>query len=263
MILDLHTHTRKSHDGFTKPSELLAACIARGIDAVAVTEHDLPCVLDPTPFAERGIELIPGCEFTDANGAHIIGLFVRKGLPIGLRSEAILDHIHAEGGLSVMPHPWKKGSGFMSTGGDMRLLRRFDFIEFINGGWRSKMHAADIVRIASEHNILMISSSDSHKANQVGLCCTRIMSATKNEGARAALEGARQEDIQMLIDHSMLIKHGRRNKAIQLSTAYQVILPLIPIGLRRIFKLALYSTGSDRHASSPNFECLEPGSSSW
>lgn len=263
MILDLHTHTRSSHDGFTKPNELINACIARGIDAIAVTEHDFPCVLDPAPFADRGIELIPGCEFTDTNGAHIIGLFVRKGLPPGLRSEAILDHIHTEGGLAVMPHPWKQGSGFMSNGGDVRLAARFDFIEFINGGWRSAMHAAEIVRLASEHNIRMISSSDSHKASQVGLCCSRIMSAKKCEGARAALDGARQEDIEMLIDHRMLIKHGRRSKFIQRSVPYQLILPLIPTGLRRIFKLALYSAGSERYASPPNFECLKPGSSSW
>lgn len=263
MILDLHTHTRNSYDGFTRPNELIAACVARGIDAVAVTEHDISCVLDRATFAERGIELIPGCEFTDTNGAHIIGLFLNKGLPPRLRSEKILDHIHAEGGLAVMPHPWKQGSGFMSTGGDARLVGRFDFIEFINGGWRSAMHATEIERLASEYDIRMISSSDAHKASQVGLCCTRIVSAKKCEGARAALDGARQEDIEMLIDQRMLVKHGRRSKFIQRSTPYQLILPLIPTSLRRNVKLALYSAGSERYASPPNFESIKPGSSPW
>lgn len=263
MILDLHTHTRHSHDGFTSPDELLAACIARGVSAVAVTEHDLPCALDPAPFAARGIELIPGCEFTDVNDAHIVGLFVRKGLPMRLPSEAILDHIRAEGGLAVMPHPWKPGSGFMAMGGDVRLAGRFDFIEFINGGWRSGEHAASIVRLASEHGLRMISSSDSHKASQVGLCCTRIATAAKGAGARAALDSARQEDIEMLIDRYVLAKHGRRSNAVQRSAPYQALLPIIPPRLRRMVKLARYRAGAERHARPPNFERVDAGSSTW
>jgi predicted metal-dependent phosphoesterase TrpH len=260
MILDLHTHTRKSYDGFTSPAELLAACIVRGVDAVAVTEHDFPCDLDPLPFAESGIELIPGCEFTDANGAHIIGLFVRKGLSQRLCSEAILDHIRTEGGLAVMPHPWKPGSGFMAMGGNISLVRQFDFIEFVNGGWPSGDHHTEIVSLAYDHDLRMISSSDSHKASQVGLCCTRIKSAT-NSGARDALVNVRQEDIEMLIDQSMLKVHGRLSGVIQRSSSYQSLLPFIPKLLRRTVKIALYAQGPDRYARIPHFESVELGCS--
>lgn len=263
MILDLHTHTRHSHDGFTTSDELLAACVARGIDAVAVTEHDLPCAVDPAPFIEHGVEVISGCEFTDSKGAHIIGLFVCKGLPTGQPTEAVLDHIHGEGGLAVMPHPWKPGSGFMSMGCDDRLAARFDFIEFINGGWRSGERSPDIVRLATDHGLRMISSSDSHKASQLGLCCIRIRSATHGGNARAALNNARQDDIELLIDRNALAKHGRYSNAVQRSAPYQAILPIIPPLLRRMVKLARYKVGSERHSHPANFEIVDVGSSTW
>lgn len=263
MIFDLHTHTRKSHDGFTTARELLDSCILRRVDAVAVTEHDFACDLDPIPFARHGIELIPGCEFTDANGAHIIGLFVRKGLYKKNCAEAILDHIQAEGGLALMPHPWKPGSGFMAMDGDTRLVGRFDFIEFVNGGWPSGKHSSDIVRLAYENDLRMISSSDSHKANQVGLCCTRIKVPVTGNSARVVLESARQEDIEMLIDRRLLELHGRRSSAFQQSSPYQALLPLIPWQMRRMVKLALYDLGGGRGARIPSLECVEPGCPKW
>ena len=62
-MIDLHTHTTFS-DGTLTPTELVAAAAARGLEAVAVTDHD---TIDGVPEAlaagERlGIEVLPGVE---------------------------------------------------------------------------------------------------------------------------------------------------------------------------------------------------------
>ncbi len=62
-MIDLHTHTTFS-DGTLTPTELVAAAAARGLEAVAVTDHD---TIDGVPEAlaagERlGIEVVPGVE---------------------------------------------------------------------------------------------------------------------------------------------------------------------------------------------------------
>ena len=62
-MIDLHTHTTFS-DGTLTPTELIAAAAARGLEAVAVTDHD---TIDGVPEAlaagERlGIEVVPGVE---------------------------------------------------------------------------------------------------------------------------------------------------------------------------------------------------------
>lgn len=263
MILDLHAHTVRSHDGFTTARELVAACRLRGIDAIAITEHDRICAADPDLFARNGVELIPGCEFTDASGAHILGLFVTKGLPFGSSSEKILDHIHEQGGFAVMAHPWKPGSGFLATGGARRLAAQFDFVELINGGWLSRDHIADTLELAREFGLRLIASSDSHKANQVGLCCTRIQGAHGSGGAATALRQASQDDIEFLIDGDLLERYGRRVSSLQKTTTYQAVLPFIPKQVRRGIKLAYYSIGDQRYARSSNFKSFNCENLPW
>lgn len=263
MILDLHTHTINSYDGFTMPKELLAACKLRGVDAVAITEHDLQCSIDPEPFANHGIEIIPGCEFTDKSGAHIIGLFVRKGLPFGSCTVKIIDHIHGEGGFALMPHPWKPVSGFMVSHEESELISRFDFIELINGGWRAREKSHEIVRLAEKFGLRMISASDSHKGCQVGLCCTSITVTDKALGARAALASTSQSDIDLLIDQYLLERYGRRVNSIQRSPSYQALLPLVPKQVKRAIKLMSYRAGHEPYAQMSNFQKIDVKSSPW
>ena len=76
MLVDLHNHTYKSHDGFSTDKQIISACKKKGINAIAITEHDVPCRSNSKLYKENDIELIKGCEFTTNNGAHIIGLFI-------------------------------------------------------------------------------------------------------------------------------------------------------------------------------------------
>ena len=60
MLIDLHSHTIASYDGFTSESEMIEACLTRGINAIAITEHDKVSNLSPKKFLESNIELISG-----------------------------------------------------------------------------------------------------------------------------------------------------------------------------------------------------------
>jgi 3',5'-nucleoside bisphosphate phosphatase len=74
--IDLHTHTVYS-DGTFSPRELLELARHRGLDVVAVTDHDTTDGL-PEAFAsgeEMGVEVIPGLEFStvrEGAGVHIL-----------------------------------------------------------------------------------------------------------------------------------------------------------------------------------------------
>lgn len=263
MIFDLHNHSYLSHDGFTRPLELVAACKARGIDAIAITEHDLLCEIDSEIFIEHGIELIPGCEYTDSTGAHIIGLFVETGLGAGADASAILSNIHEQGGFAVMPHPWKPGSGFMAVNGDLQLLPCFDFIELINGGWRAREYASDIIDLANRFNLRMLASSDSHKACHVGLACTDIRKRQADQDARSVLSGASQEDIRLLLDKSLLEKVGRRSNFVQKSAVYQRLLPVVPKSVRRLIKKFRYRLGAERLLGPANLRKVDISSCPW
>lgn len=242
MLFDLHCHTFRSFDAFTSDSEILSQCIERGVNAIAITEHDLDCEVDKAVFHQNGIELISGCEFTDNNGAHIIGLFVSGSLPIGSNAGDIIRYVKSQNGLLVMPHPWKPGSGFMATTCARELLPSFDFIELINGGWDSSPFYDDIVILAEKYNLRMIASSDSHKADQVGLCCTEIEKRDACDNARDLLTSCIQSDIKLMIDHSVHKKSRKTFLAkFRQMSLYQTLLKACPYSVRRFLKNLVYS----------------------
>jgi predicted metal-dependent phosphoesterase TrpH len=83
--IDLHTHTRYSDGTFT-PLELIALARERGLDIVAVTDHDTTAGLDEALAAgeELAVEVVPGVEFSTLHGSegvHILCYFMDRDAP--------------------------------------------------------------------------------------------------------------------------------------------------------------------------------------
>ncbi len=79
-LIDLHTHSRAS-DGTATPAELVALAAAKGLAAVALTDHDTLAGLPEARQAglEAGLEVIAGVELSVADGErsiHLLGLFL-------------------------------------------------------------------------------------------------------------------------------------------------------------------------------------------
>ncbi|MDC0244887.1 PHP domain-containing protein, partial [Pseudomonadota bacterium] len=248
MLFDLHNHSIFSYDAFSSESEIIDACVLRGISAIAITEHDEVCKLSYENFKKAGIELIPGREYTSDRGAHIIGLFITEEFHCGTSREEIAQHIKKQGGLMVMPHPWKPGSGYMDKYSEDNFIQNFDFIELLNGGWSSRDYTSKILRLSENYSLRMLASSDSHRGCQVGLCVTKINSSRLFSvgDAKQILVSARQQDIDLLIDNRMLLSKGRKTRKIQLSKSYQKLLPLFPTKIRRLLKIFYYRLSKDR-----------------
>jgi predicted metal-dependent phosphoesterase TrpH len=263
LIFDLHNHTHNSHDGFTTPNELVQSCIIKGINAVAITEHDKECEVDDSLFKKNDIELIHGWECTDNTGAHIIGLFLKDKPPVGEDAVTILKHVSESGGISVMPHPWKKGSGFMAMNGDINLVSKFDFIELINGGWPAGKYSKNILELARTYKLRLLSSSDSHKACQVGLCCTGVSKDDTSLSTYELLSRSTQESLNLYMNKTMLRKRGRRINAFQGSRFYQRVLPFFPQTLRRKIKILRYMISSERFPRQAGFDLIDVKNSQW
>lgn len=80
MIFDLHCHSNQS-DGILSPDALLSRAKAKGVDVLALTDHDTIAGLASARQAadEQGVQLINGIEFSSQwgrNGVHIVGLGV-------------------------------------------------------------------------------------------------------------------------------------------------------------------------------------------
>lgn len=79
--VDLHTHTTCS-DGLLEPQALVKLAEARGLAALAITDHDSLDALPLAASAHAAIELVPGIEISsalDGSDLHILGYFVDPG----------------------------------------------------------------------------------------------------------------------------------------------------------------------------------------
>jgi 3',5'-nucleoside bisphosphate phosphatase len=83
--VDLHVHSSAS-DGSLSPREVVAAAKARGLRAIALTDHDTTDGLDEAldAGAAVGLEVIPGIEISadhEPGSMHILGLFIDHHYP--------------------------------------------------------------------------------------------------------------------------------------------------------------------------------------
>jgi predicted metal-dependent phosphoesterase TrpH len=80
MIYDLHSHTTAS-DGSLSPTDLIARAVEKGVDVLAVTDHDGTEGLAEAKqaAAAQGLTFIPGVEISvtwESHVVHIVGLNV-------------------------------------------------------------------------------------------------------------------------------------------------------------------------------------------
>lgn len=85
MIFDLHCHTHFS-DGMLSPEAVIARAKERGVDVLAITDHDTIAGVGIAQKAatESGITLISGIEFSSQwgkGGVHIVGLGIDVNSP--------------------------------------------------------------------------------------------------------------------------------------------------------------------------------------
>jgi hypothetical protein len=103
---DLHTHTVHS-DGVLTVSELAALAAGRGLDFIAVTDHNTVSHYGELPAAARryGITLLPGQEVTTDYG-HAGALGDVGWIDFRREPDDLLDATEAAGGLLSVNHPF-------------------------------------------------------------------------------------------------------------------------------------------------------------
>ena len=201
MILkaDLHVHSAASWDGRSDLAALAQAAHARGLDAIAVCDHDL-CT-DVT--GDFPVLLIPGVEVTSTAG-HILGLFLSR--PIGRAfwengaptPDAAIRAIRAAGGLAVLAHPFSPQK--LEEAALAALCP--DAVEVQNARVALKNAArnAQAQTFAAQQKLAVTGGSDAHSAAEVGGCYTELDCAERSLAAlRDALAAGRT---QAVFDHA-------------------------------------------------------------
>lgn len=162
-------HSYYSVDSSITPEELVFYAKRRGLDGVALTDHDR---LDGALkiVKETDFLIVPGVEVVSSDG-HIVGLNVHRSIPRGLPACETVDKIHEDGGIAVACHPvglFKGGLGKFANS-------RFDAVEVINSsaipfGYAVRQNE----KIASQLGKARVAGSDAHYGPEIGYAHTLV-----------------------------------------------------------------------------------------
>jgi predicted metal-dependent phosphoesterase TrpH len=167
--IDLHVHTSFSLDSSITLKELVIYSRLRGLDGVAVTEHN---VLNNSRKLEKISDLliIPGIEISTSQG-HVLAFNTDMLMKPGLSFAETIDQIHDANGLAILAHP----TGFFKGVDKRNLGQDWDAIEVINASaipFSLSVHKNR--KIAVQLGLPQTGGSDAHFAPEIGIAYTLV-----------------------------------------------------------------------------------------
>jgi len=164
--VDLHNHMHYSPDSILSPRSFVRECRRRGLDCVAVTDHNsIHGALVVREMAD--FQVIVGEEIRSADG-EIIGLFLQEDVPRDLPAAETIGRVKAQGGLVGVPHPFDHLRLALRKDLMLKHIDEIDFIEALNARMVFPRHNIRAREFAIEHDKPMSAGSDAHSAREVG-----------------------------------------------------------------------------------------------
>jgi predicted metal-dependent phosphoesterase TrpH len=186
MKFDLHIHSTYS-DGHASVAEIIDAAVNRGLDGIAITDHDsmrgISAARKYIKEQKLDLILIPGVEVTTSEG-HLLVLGIETAPERKKSPEETIELAHELGGISDVPHPYHPFRHAIGRIPDA------DAVEVYNSKHIFGLANARARIEAGRRKIPMVAGSDSHFAETVGLGVTEI-EAEDAEGVLEAIRAGR------------------------------------------------------------------------
>ncbi|MDH7597408.1 MAG: PHP domain-containing protein [Methanothrix sp.] len=177
MRFDLHIHSRYS-DGRASVEEILRVARRKGLDGIAVTDHNTldgsRAALQISRSSYRELIVVRGVELDTSEG-HLIVLGVDEMPEPGITPEETIEEAHDLGGIAVLPHPYHL---FRHSIGRIPPV---DAVEVCNSKYILGLSNLRAKLEARRQCIPMVAGSDAHLAETVGLGITILNAASEDD----------------------------------------------------------------------------------
>ena len=194
--VDLHMHTNHSHDCATDPEALVDHCIAQGLGAIAITDHNEISGALEAAALDKPITVIVGEEVKTSQG-EVIGLFLHQRIERGMSMADTIAEIQQQGGLVLMPHPFDRLHTIPDSATLLRHLDEIDVFEVYNSRLLFDSFNDDALRFATKYNLVQSAGSDAHVLQGIGTAINRI----------PAFEGP--EEFLVAMRHNQIVRRPR------------------------------------------------------
>jgi predicted metal-dependent phosphoesterase TrpH/glycosyltransferase involved in cell wall biosynthesis len=188
---DLHMHTSHSYDCATDPEALVDHCIAQGLGAIAITDHNEVSGAQAAAALGKPITVIVGEEVKTTQG-EVIGLFLKERIEPGMDMGETIAAIQEQGGLVYMPHPFDRLHTIPDAATLLRHLDQIDILEVYNSRLLFDSFNDDALRFATKYNLIQAAGSDAHVLPGIGTAINRIPAF---DGPEEFLLAMRQSEI--------------------------------------------------------------------
>jgi predicted metal-dependent phosphoesterase TrpH len=182
--IDLHVHTCYSPDAVTTLKEVITYSKKRGLDGVAITDHDT--LAGALKLRNSELIIISGIEITTRSG-HLLALNVTTPIPPKLDINETIRRIHEAGGIAVAPHPT-----VIYKSAPSRQTSSYDAIEVMNAAAIPfQLFTYLNQKLAARLSLPQTAGSDSHYGPEIGAAYTVIEADPDvDEIVRAIKKGA-------------------------------------------------------------------------
>ena len=171
--VELHSHTSYSKDCLVTPDKFVAACRRKGIDRVAITDHN--AIAGAWAAQDIAPDLVIVGEEIKTDCGEIIAYFLKELVPSGLPVREAIARVRDQGGVVGVSHPCDRYRR-EAMGAD-RLLPIVDLVDALEVFNARCVQPADndcARSIAQEHGRLMFAGSDAHTAFELGQATVRM-----------------------------------------------------------------------------------------
>ena len=184
MKFDLHIHSKYSYDSFLSPEKIIRTAKKRGLDGIAVTDHNtVKGGIEALKInRDEDFQIIIGAEMKTEYG-DIIGLFLDKEIRTS-RIEGVIEEIKSQGGLSILAHPYRQYKN------PEEIADKVDLVEGFNARSRKKDNAR-AYGLAKKFKKPVTAGSDAHLRFEIGRGRTIVDSEVKEalEKGETKIEG--------------------------------------------------------------------------
>jgi len=177
---DLHIHSKYStKDSKTKPEKILRVCEKRGIDCIAISDHNtIKGSIATKKLAKKiapNIKVILASEIKTDLG-DVIGYHITEEIKPD-KFEKVIDKIKEQGGYVCVAHPTDNLRGCVGLGNIKPVLNKIDFLELnARSFWYMNKKT---VAFSKRHKIPLLASSDAHMPREIGSFSTVLGDVNK------------------------------------------------------------------------------------
>ncbi len=135
MRIDLHVHSKYSHDSKSCVKDIINTAKKAGLDGIAITDHNsFEGSREALDICPPDFTVVPGAEYSSDKG-HILTYFIKQGLENILTKDSkgvykwqdIISAAREQGALIFLAHPFR-----FHKQADTELLQKVDGIEVYN-----------------------------------------------------------------------------------------------------------------------------------